>query len=114
MPSQYRFDLAGLVSPPSARATASRVSLAQIQYFVAVAEQGHMRRAAEALRIAQPAISRQIRQLEAELGADLFVRTPYGMRLSTPGRLFLEHAQAILATLDNAREAVRDAADQEH
>src|SRR5580698_9899903 len=72
------------------------VSLAQIEYFVAVAQQGHVGRAANALRIAQPAVSRQIRRLEEELGAVLFVRTPRGMTLSDAGSVFLAHARVIL------------------
>jgi DNA-binding transcriptional LysR family regulator len=83
------------------------MSLAQIEYFVAVSETGHVGRAAEALRIAQPAVSRQIRNLEDELGARLFVRSARGMRLSEAGDVFLEHARAILAQIDDARRAVQ-------
>jgi DNA-binding transcriptional LysR family regulator len=83
------------------------VSLAQIQYFVAVAEEGHVGRAACALRIAQPAVSRQIRRLEDELGASLFVRTPRGMKLSESGHIFLRHARVILERVRAAGEAIR-------
>jgi DNA-binding transcriptional LysR family regulator len=83
------------------------VSLAQIEYFVAVAEEQNVGRAARALRVAQPAVSRQIRRLEEELGAALFVRTPRGMRLSDAGAVFLEHAKGILAGVHAARSAVR-------
>jgi DNA-binding transcriptional LysR family regulator len=83
------------------------VSLAQIQYFVAVADEGHVGRAANALRIAQPAVSRQIRRLEDELGASLFVRTPRGMTLSESGHVFLGHARAILEGVRAAEEAIR-------
>ena len=86
------------------------MSLAQIRYFVAVAEEGTVNGAAARLRIAQPAVSRQIRALEDELGAALFHRTPAGMRLSTEGRVFLEHGLEILARLDGAARAVRSAA----
>jgi len=61
------------------------MSLAQIEYFVAVAHEGHVGRAASKLCVAQPAVSRQTRNLEDELGATLFVRTPRGM---TSRRLF--------------------------
>jgi DNA-binding transcriptional LysR family regulator len=83
------------------------VSLAQIEYFVAVAEEGHVGRAASALRIAQPAVSRQIRRLEDELGAPLFLRTPRGMQLSESGHVFLGHARAILDGVREAERAVR-------
>jgi DNA-binding transcriptional LysR family regulator len=82
------------------------VSLAQIEYFVAVAERGHVGRAASHLRIAQPAVSRQIRRLEDELGSPLFVRTPRGMKLSRAGEVFLGHARVILRGVRAAKEDV--------
>jgi DNA-binding transcriptional LysR family regulator len=84
------------------------VSLAQIEYFVAVAEEGNVGRAARKLRIAQPAVSRQIRRLEDELRARLFVRTPRGMRLSDAGVTFLGHARTILGGVEAARRALID------
>ncbi len=66
-----------------------------------------MGRAAQRLRIAQPAISRHVRALEDEVGARLFERTPRGMTLLPPGRVFFEHAQAILAAVDRAVVAIR-------
>jgi DNA-binding transcriptional LysR family regulator len=83
------------------------MSLAQIEYFVAVAKEGHVGRAANALRIAQPAVSRQIRRLEDELGAALFVRTPRGMALSDAGHVFLGHARSILDGVRAAERAVQ-------
>jgi DNA-binding transcriptional LysR family regulator len=85
------------------------VSLAQIEYFIAVAEEGHVGRAAERLRVAQPAVSRQIRKLEDELRSALFVRTPRGMRLSDAGAVFLGHARGILDGIRAARDAVHGA-----
>ncbi len=87
--------------------TIAYVSLAQIRYFVAVAEEGHVGRAARRLHVAQPPVSRQIRALEVEIGAQLFERTPRGMTLLPPGRVFLEHARAILAAVDLAVAATR-------
>lgn len=86
---------------------AANVSLAQIEYFVAVAEEGHVGRAARKLRVAQPAVSRQILKLEDELRAPLFLRTPRGMRLSEAGMVFLGHARDILGGIRAARDAVQ-------
>lgn len=86
------------------------VSLAQIEYFVAVAQEGHVGRAAEKLCIALPAVSRPIRRLEDELRAPLFLRTPKGMCLSGAGAVFLQHAREILGGVSAARDAVLRAA----
>ncbi len=90
----------------AARYDRPTVSLAQIEYFVAVAEEGHVGRAARKLHVAQPAVSRQIRKLEDELRAPLFRRTARGMRLSEAGALFLLHARDILGGVQAARKAV--------
>ncbi len=84
------------------------MSFAQIEYFVAVAEAGHVGRAAGKLRVAQPAVSRQIHRLEDELQASLFVRTPRGMTLSGAGEVFLAHARGILGAVHAAQGALRD------
>lgn len=83
------------------------MSLAQIRYFVAVAEERNVGRAARKLRVAQPPISRQIRSLEDELGSPLFARTPRGMDLLPAGEVFLAHARRILAAVELATSAVR-------
>jgi len=85
------------------------MSLAQIRYFVAVAEEGNVGRAARKLRVAQPPISRQIRSLEDELGSPLFARTPRGMELLPAGEMFLDHARKILAAVELATSSVRRA-----
>jgi DNA-binding transcriptional LysR family regulator len=76
-------------------------------YFVAVAEAGSVSAAAESVHVTQPAISRQLRQLEQELGVDLFVRSSGRLRLSAAGRAFLPHARDVLRRADGARAAAR-------
>jgi hypothetical protein len=106
---QYLFDLAGL---PCLRAKLRCVSLAQLEYFVAVAEEGNVGRAAARLHLSQPPLSRQMRSLEDELGVKLFERTSRGVRLLPPGATLLPRARAILADIaDAARAAYRAGAE---
>src|SRR5689334_25196858 len=78
-----------------------------LRYFQAVAEFGSVSRAAEALRISQPAVSRQVSRLEAELGRSLFVRHGHGVTLTESGRTLLERSQIILRHIEQARSDVR-------
>jgi DNA-binding transcriptional LysR family regulator len=78
------------------------MELRHLRYFVAVGEEQHYGRAARRLRVAQPALSRQIQDLEEELGFKLFERLPRGVKLSTAGKLFLEDARRILQEVSEA------------
>ncbi|MFC9535652.1 LysR family transcriptional regulator [Streptomyces sp. NPDC056975] len=84
-----------------------------LRYFAAVAEELHFTRAAERLYVSQPALSKQIRMLEKQVGATLFERDRRQVRLSPVGAALLPHAQRMLAEWDAAQEAVaRAVADQ--
>jgi DNA-binding transcriptional LysR family regulator len=72
------------------------MELRHLRYFVAVGEEQHYGRGAARLRVAQPALSRQIQDLEEEVGFKLFDRLSRGVKLSTAGKLFLEEARRIL------------------
>ncbi len=82
--------------------------LANVEGFLEVARLGNMRRAAEALRLSQPALTGRIQSLEAELGATLFRRGRTGMALTAPGRAFVPYAERALETLQGGAALVRD------
>jgi DNA-binding transcriptional LysR family regulator len=82
------------------------VELRQLHYFVVLAEELHFGRAAERLHIVQPAVSQQLRRLEAELGATLVARSTRRVALTDAGLRFLPEARAVLAAADRARAAV--------
>jgi LysR family transcriptional regulator, hca operon transcriptional activator len=87
------------------------MELRHLRFFVAVAEEGSLTVAAERrLHTAQPSLSRQIRDLEYEVGAQLMIRSTRGIELTAAGRAFLDHARLALAQVDAAREAARRAA----
>ena len=82
------------------------MELRHLRYFVSVGEEQHFGRAAARLNVAQPALSRQIQDLEREMGFLLFDRLPRGVRLSTAGKLFLSDARRILQDVDEAKRRV--------
>jgi DNA-binding transcriptional LysR family regulator len=86
------------------------LELRVVRYFTVVASHRHFRRAAEALLIAQPSLSRQIHNLEQQLGARLLDRTPQGCRLTEAGEVFLPRAKALLRSAAQAAAATRAAA----
>ena len=89
------------------------MELQRLRYFIAVAELEHFYRAAERLHIAQPALSRQIKLLESELGFDLFERLPRGVRLTEAGRVLLADAKRVTIELERAVERARNVANGE-
>jgi DNA-binding transcriptional LysR family regulator len=84
--------------------------LRQLRYFVAVAEERNLTRAAARLHIAQQSLSQQIRTLESQLGATLFERSTRGVELTAVGAVLLREARPVLAQAERAMEAVRRAA----
>jgi len=78
------------------------MELRHLRYFVAVGEEQHYGRAARRLHVAQPALSRQIQDLEKEVGFQLFERLPRGVKLSAAGKLFLDDARHILQQVSEA------------
>lgn len=89
------------------------MELRRLQYFVKVARKQHVTNAAEELHVAQSAISRQIHQLEEELGVPLFVRKGRNLQLTSVGKLFLERIEVVLADMERAVSEVREFLDPE-
>src|SRR5260370_38154534 len=87
------------------------VELTHLRYFVAVAEEGSFTTAAEGrLHTSQPSLSRQIRDLEYEVGAELLSRSVHGVELTAAGKAFLDHARLALMQVDATVQAARRAA----
>jgi DNA-binding transcriptional LysR family regulator len=80
-----------------------------LRYFMVVAEELHFTRAAERLFVSQPALSKQVRMLERQLGAPLFDRSPQGVRLTPVGAALLPHARRVLAAWDAGQAAAERA-----
>ena len=80
------------------------VDLRQLRSFMSVAQQNGFRRGASSLNIAQPAVSRHVKQLEASLGVELFHRTNNGIRLTEAGQALLRHAEELFQKLEQIRD----------
>jgi DNA-binding transcriptional LysR family regulator len=89
------------------------MNLRQLQYFVAVVEEGNFTRAAQRLFVAQPSLSKQLAALESELGGPLIERLPRAVRLTPSGRAFLPDARAAILSAERARRSARMAHDLE-
>lgn len=87
------------------------MELRQLRYFVAIVDHGSLSSAARVLHIAQPALTQQIKQLEDELEAQLLHRSAQGVMATDAGKIFYEHAQAILKQVGDAKSAVGQSTD---
>src|SRR5918997_1808817 len=84
------------------------MTLRQLEYFIALVEEGSFTRAAERLYVSQPALSHQIKALERDIGGGLIERLPQSLHLTPTGRAFLPHATAAVHAAAEARRAARD------
>src|SRR5699024_4648518 len=89
------------------------MELRQIKYFIEVAKREHMTEAANALHVAQSAVSRQIFNLEKELGVDLFIREGRNVKLTPIGKVFLEHMEKAVHVIDHATRVLEEYTDPE-
>src|ERR1035437_10427783 len=89
------------------RHTEIRMELRHLHYFVAVAEEENVSRAALKLHVSQPGLSRQIRDLEDEIGFQLFERSAKSLRLTAAGKVFLTEAHAVLLHAEDAVKKAR-------
>src|SRR5258707_1727360 len=90
------------------------MELRHLRYFLAVGEALNFTKAAAQLRVAQPALSRQVQDLEEEIGVDLLRRSPCGVTLTAEGKLFLEEGRELLKRSDESGEKVRALARAEY
>src|SRR5262249_34103041 len=90
-----------------ARPAGHFMDLRSIRYFVQIADCGGITRAAASLGVAQPALTRHVQTMEAELGLATLVRPPRGVRLTGAGRQFLDHCRRALRELDRAKDELR-------
>lgn len=89
------------------------MELRQVKYFIEVAKREHVTEAAGAMHVAQSAVSRQIFNLESELGVSLFIREGRNVRLTPIGRVFLEHMEQAINVIDHAKQVVEEYVDPE-
>ncbi|AIF44790.1 MULTISPECIES: LysR family transcriptional regulator [Virgibacillus] len=87
------------------------MELRQLKYFIEVAKREHVTEAADALHVAQSAVSRQIFNLEEELGVNLFIREGRNVRLTPIGRVFLDHMEQALNVIDDGVQVVEEYTD---
>lgn len=102
--------MSDLAAPPVGLDVSADLDLRLVRYFTVVAEYSNFGRAAAALHVAQPALSRQIQRLESQLGVRLFERTPQGSHLTAAGRAFLPQARALVYDARRAATMARAAA----
>src|SRR4051794_5957871 len=92
---------------PGGKRSLGDVETRELRYFIAVAEESHVGRAAQRLGMSQPPLSRAIAQLERRLGADLFVRSARGVTLTIAGETLLREGRAALAAVEAAERRTR-------
>lgn len=90
------------------------MELRHLKYFLAVAETQNIRSAAQKIHVTQPAISRKIKELETELGVQLFDRLPKGLKLNRAGKVYQKELGAIIRQIEDANERVRQFAHTEY